>query len=850
MIDNQIEFSRILVELSNATSSKIGDEYFNSVVKHLAESLSMDIVFIGELTNNATQVRTRSMYSNNQIVDNIVYDLADTPCDHVAGKEACVYRNNVQHAFPKDIMLQEMGIESYMGAPLFSTTGKPIGLIVVLNTKPIKNEALIETYFELVVDRIGAEFERFTAVNSLIAQEKKLRDLVFCSSDFIWEVDEKLIYTEVHYVKNGLLGYSPKEMLGKTPFDFMPLLERESVFKKFKVLLDKRESFSNLLNLNIHKNGHNVYLETSGTPIFNELGEFKGYRGIDKDITDRKNKELALELSEKVLETANEAVMVTDAAHNIIKVNQAFENITGFSETEALGNKPSILKSGYHNSDFYLEMQETLAREEKWDGEIWNRRKNGEIYPEWLTISAIKTNKNAIEGYVSLFNDISRRKKIEDKLKHQANYDALTGLANRNLLADRFSRAISRGERENKLVALLFIDLDKFKQVNDSLGHTYGDKLLKDAAKRISTHLRLADTAARLGGDEFAVILPDAENLYQIEVTVHKLLKVLAKSYIIDNHEVFISASIGITISPHDGTDINDLLRNADTAMYKAKEAGRNTFRLFTDEMHKAAQERLFLENALRKAITNNEFVLHYQPVVNAQTGKICSCEALVRWQHPERGLIFPDKFIQLAEEMGVIGELGEWVLKEAARFNVELCQHINRDISISVNVSSDQFKHFNMPSLITSVIKQTGIQAKNLVLEITESLMLDDNNLIVKQLEEIKGLNVELSLDDFGTGYSSLSYLQKYPLSIIKIDRSFVERMDSNSKSESLIDAIISLSQSLELSVVAEGIETVEQVSKLKAKGCDYFQGYFYAKPLPEKMFIAFVTDNIKKSN
>lgn len=846
MIDDPVEFSRIVVELSNATSSKIGDEYFNSVVQHLAESLNMDIVFIGELTSNATQVRTRSMWADNQIVDNIIYDLADTPCDHVAGKEACVYHNNVQYAFPKDIMLQEMGIESYMGAPLFSTTGKPLGLIVVLNTQPIKNETLIKTYFELVVDRIGAEFERFTAANQLINQEKKLRDLVLCSSDFIWEVDENLRYSEVNYVKNGLLGYSPKEMLGKTPFDFMPPLEKEAVFKKFSVLLKKRESFSDLLNVNLHKDGHRVYLETSGTPIFNELGEFKGYRGIDKDITDRKNKELALELSEKVIETANEAVMVTDAQHNIIKVNQAFENITGFTSSEALGKKPSILKSGYHNNDFYYEMQDTLARKEEWEGEIWNRRKNGEIFPEWLTISAIKTHKKGVEGYVSLFSDISRRKKIEDKLKHQANYDALTGLANRNLLADRFSRALSRGERENKLVALLFIDLDKFKQVNDSLGHTFGDKLLKDAAKRISTHLRLSDTAARLGGDEFAVILPDADTLYQIEITVQKLLKVLAKSYIIDNHEIFISASIGITISPHDGTDIDTLLRNADTAMYKAKEAGRNTFRLFTDEMHKAAQERLFLENALRKAITNNEFVLHYQPVINAKTGKIASCEALIRWQHPDRGLIFPDQFIQLAEEMGLIGELGEWVLQEAAKFNVAVCQQFNRDISISVNVSSYQFKHFNMPSLVMSVIKQTGIQAENLVLEITESLMLDDNNLIVQHLKEIRELNVRLSLDDFGTGYSSLSYLQKYPLSIIKIDRAFVEQMDSNSKSESLVDAIISLSQSLELDVVAEGIETIEQAIKLKGKGCEYFQGYFYAKPLPKEQFLAFIDDNI----
>lgn len=841
-------FSDIALEvkrLSDATSAKIGQVYFEALVEYLSGVLEVDIVLIGELVESNTAIQTKAVFSNGERADNIVYQLSGTPCETVVCNDACVISKDAQLAFPEDLLLQHMNVEGYVGVPLFSVEGAPFGLIIALNSQPIQNEDFILTYFDLVTGRIAAEYERLQIMKLLTDQEKKFRDIAYCSSDIIWEVNEHLEYSFSSTIPEGILGYLPEELIGRKPFDFMPEKESQRVQALFKPVWDNRETFSALENLSIHKDGSLVYLETSGVPIFDAKGEFRGYRGLDRNITERKEKERELQLAATVLETATEAVMVTDVDKKIIKVNKAFTEITGYQRDEVLGKTPAVLTSGHHDGAFYVEMFKTLELTGKWESEIWNRKKNGSIYPQWLSVSAMYDEQGDLNGYVALFSDITKRKEYEEKIEYQANYDALTGLANRHLLKDRFASAIYRSDRNNSLVSLLFIDLDRFKQVNDSFGHTFGDRLLKQVGKRISGHVRQSDTVARLGGDEFAVIFPDLPDTHHMEDTIRTILNTLAQPYHIDKNDVYLSASIGITVYPEDGNTIEELLRNADSAMYKAKNSGRNTFQYYSADMHLEAQQRIELENALRKAAVRQEFVLHYQPVIDARTNCIVGAEALIRWQRPDVGLVYPNDFIGLAEECGLITVMGEWVLQEACSQIAHILDSCPDDFFVSVNVSCDQFKNGNMPALVAGTLQATGLAPHRLVLEITESIMLNDDCLILEQFEKLRRLGIGISIDDFGTGYSSLSYLHKYPITTLKIDRSFVNELSSDNHGHALVTAILAMSDSLGLKVIAEGIEQESQAGILAKEGCMYFQGYLYSKPLAFEAFQQLVSDS-----
>ena len=821
-------------KLNEATSSKIGQEYFEAVVEFLGQALSVDYVFIGELADNNTAIETLAVCAYGNVVSNMTYDLNGSPCQNVAGQESCFYPDNVQKLFPNDHLLEEMGVHSYLGAPLFSSSNKPLGIIVALDSKPMTSNESIQAYFDLVAGRIAAEYERRSTLKLLESQEKRFRDLISCSSDFIWEVDENLIYTFSTSSAEGILGYLPSEMIGKKPFDFMPEEEAQNIAIAFKSIIDNRRSFTGLENQVIGKSGKLVYVETSGVPIFNDKGEFKGYRGIDTDISERKKRELELSLAATVLDTASEAVMVSNSHNHIIKVNRAFSEITGYTEEEVLNKTPSLLKSGYHDQQFYENLHRSIENYGKWQGEIWNKRKNGEIYPQWLSITKMIHDQAEHQGFVSVFSDITVRKEHEEKIEYQANFDALTGLANRNLMEDRFRIAMHHAEREDKKVALLFIDLDRFKQINDSLGHFVGDKLLKEVAHRISNHIRRSDTAARLGGDEFAVIIPDVTSVVEVDAIVRKLISSISMPFNLDPNELYISASIGVTLYPNDGSGIKELLRNADNAMYKAKDNGRDTYQFYTQEMHEESRRRHELENELHKAVLNEAFTLHYQPIVDSVSRKPIGCEALIRWSSETLGDVSPAEFIPLAEETGLIETIGTWVLNEACNQFSKLPSGFPEDFFVSINVSGYQFQAGRFLSRIEEVLQRTKIPPYNLVIEITERLMLVEDDFVLKQLEAIRELGVRLSIDDFGTGYSSLSYLNKYPISSLKIDRSFIVDLDTNVRNQALVKAIIAMSVSLGVSTVAEGIEEAEQAEFLEQNHCSSLQGFLFSKPKP----------------
>lgn len=581
--------------------------------------------------------------------------------------------------------------------------------------------------------------------------------------------------------------------------------------------------------------------ETLAAQITGPEGETMGTVGVIRDVTSRIESERQLRLAGAVFETATEAVMVVNDVGKVATVNSAFCRLSGFSQSEVLGETPFILKSSKMTIGDLYRVMKGVRRKGFWEGEFRSRRKNGSDFPVWLSVTRLNDWRGNLDGYVVLFSDITKRKQDEAFIWHQANFDALTGLANRNLFMDRFHQALERARRDKSKLPLLFIDLDRFKNINDAMGHHMGDQLLVAASRRLTSRLRKSDTVARLGGDEFAVLLPDIEQIHQIEDTVRMLHREMGKPYNIGGNEMIVPASIGVTVYPDDGTSPDHLLRNADSAMYKAKTKGRNDYQFFTHEMDLEAQHRQALETALYHALEKEEFFLVYQPIMDAGTGQVAGAETLVRWNHPVRGNIAPDSFIPLAEEIGIILPLGEWIFRQACR---RAAAWPGGEGRVAVNFSSRQFDRRGVLPLVRNVLAETGLPPERLTIEITESLLLRDEKHIIKQFQAIRELGISLAIDDFGTGYSALAYLKKFPVNILKIDRSFIQDLPEDRDDAILVEAILSVAESLNLKVVAEGVETPEQIAFLRERGCQYLQGYYFSKPVPDSDFVNFLRD------
>jgi diguanylate cyclase (GGDEF)-like protein/PAS domain S-box-containing protein len=652
---------------------------------------------------------------------------------------------------------------------------------------------------------------------------------------------------EIEYVNPKFTetsGYLFEEVKGQNPSMLSSgEIPKSTYAEMWQALLNGGEWRSEFHNR--RKDGSLYWENALLSSIKNDQGEITHFLAVKEDITLRKKSEEQLELAAAVFDAASEAIMVCDAHNRIEMVNSSYTDITGYTLEEVVGKQPSILKSGRHSAAFYTEMYTSLEKNGSWSGEIWNRRKNGEIYPQWLSIKTTLNEQGKIFRYVSLFNDITNRKRDEERILYQANYDDLTKLPNRSLFLDRLQRALIRAERSKTQIALLFIDLDRFKNVNDSLGHAFGDLLLQEAANRLLACVRKTDTVARLGGDEFTVIIQDLNDYSQIENLVEKLLEELSNAYNLEQNIVYISASIGITIFPNDGTNVQELLKNADSAMYRAKENGRNLSQFYTVEMNEQASQRRLLETALHLALEREELALHYQPIVDTNTGELISCEALLRWHHPEHGNVFPDKFIPLAEDTGLILPIGEWVLLTACREAMIWAKNSQTPPRVAVNMSSKQFQRVDVVELVKKTLELTGLPGSRLTLEITESLLVGDDQNIITQLNGIRDLGVGLSIDDFGTGYSSLSYLRRFPITTLKIDRAFINDVNSNEEAAALVSAILSMAQSLKLKVVAEGVETQDQLEHLRRENCTYIQGYYFSPPVPVEAFRLMVKRN-----
>jgi len=539
-----------------------------------------------------------------------------------------------------------------------------------------------------------------------------------------------------------------------------------------------------------------------------------------------------LRLYGTVFTHAAEGMVITDATSRIVAVNPAFCAITGYSAEEVIGKTPALLNSGRQGEDFYQNMWQSLIQLGQWQGEIWNRRKDGGIYPEWLSIAAVPDEPGETGHFIGVFTDISERKQSEARIHHLAHHDALTGLPNRLLLEDRIEQGMLKSRREHRQMGVIFIDLDRFKNINDTLGHAVGDELLVQAAQRGLHVLRETDTLCRQGGDEFVAVLPELEAGQDAAHICGKLLAALCQPYLLAGHELTVSGSAGIAIYPEDGETASELLRKADAAMYRAKEDGRNTFCFFSAEISTATLGDLLLENDLFGALEQQELLMYYQPKVDAGSGEVVGAEALIRWQHPERGLIAPDQFIHLAEANGLINAIGEWAIRNVCAQQRAWLDAGLLVVPVAVNISALQFAQQDLPNMLAHVLADYGLPPQLIELELTETLLMRNSVRATQVLETLRRMHVQVALDDFGTGYSSLSYLRQFPLHALKIDRSFVSQIDEQGERVRLASAIIAMAHELDLVVIAEGVENEVQANYLAAHGCDHFQGYFYGRP------------------
>ena len=678
----------------------------------------------------------------------------------------------------------------------------------------------------------------FTVMHDVSRGESLYRQIVEHLHEGIWIVDK---YNNTRFVNQSMadmLGYRIDDMLGKSLFDFVD--HNMSSMAKNKIRTH-RKGKSDVYDFEfLHRDGHRVYATVASSPVYNAKNAFDGAIAGVMDVSAQREQELQLRMLSSAVEQSGTVVIITNNDGDIQYVNPKFCEVTGYTRGEVLDKNVSILRCEDTDIEQVTDIWGTVALGEDWQGEILTRKKNGESFWSLTTVSAIEDEKGQISHYVMVSEDVSQLKEAHMKMEQLAYVDTLTGLANRLLFRDRLEQVLKAIQRNEKQTALLYLDLDQFKRINDSLGHDMGDALLMQVAERLRQCVRHQDTVARMGGDEFVILLTDVDGSAGASAVARKIMEAMAVPFAMLTHKMIVTPSIGITLAPDDSLNADILLKNADLAMYRAKSMGRNNYQFFTEEMNNKVLDQLLIESQLRQAIENNELTLRYQPQRAIDTGKLVGVEALVRWEHPDKGVLAPDQFIKVAEETGLVVPLGEWVLKNACR-EWRSCEisGIN-NIKLAVNLSARQFRDPNLLDMIQNVLDFTGFKPINLELEITETTLMEYLDHAVPVLDKLKSLGISISIDDFGTGYSSLNYLKRLPIDALKIDRTFIKDIPDDHDDMEISAAVIAMAHKLKLKVVAEGVESQQQWDFLKQNLCDVGQGYMIGEPMSVEEFIS----------
>ncbi|NLC71275.1 MAG: EAL domain-containing protein [Desulfuromonadaceae bacterium] len=659
---------------------------------------------------------------------------------------------------------------------------------------------------------------------------------------FIKDDRHRFLFVNRMYEKG--FGVPPERWLGKTIKEIVPGIEDSSMLVNDQIALtegqcQKKETVQII--------GQQRVFMTSKFPIY--FGQETALGGICIDITEweqaikeHQAAKADLSISHQAIEASSNGIMICEAANPklpITYVNPAFEKITGYSKKEIVGRNPRFLAGDDKLQAGMIQIKNALTEKKKADVELRNYRKDGTLFWNELRIAPVQNTDGTVTHFVGVINDITDRKRYEMELEHKANHDSLTGLPNRVLLDDRIKQSIFYADRSQKTVAVLLLDLDRFKRINDTLGHGAGDLLLREIAERLRVSVRECDTVARFGGDEFVIVLAELAELNDIGIVIRRILKNLARPFPINDHKLEINTSIGISLFPQDGQEAETLVQRADLAMYQAKQLGGNTFCYFSPEMTAKAQDALAVEAGLREALQKDEFLLHYQPKVDIPSGRITGVEALVRWRHPEKGLLSPGCFIPVAEESGLIIPLGRWVLEEACRQAREWQNRVSSFFRISVNVSARQFRQEGFVQQVREVFEKTGAEPRMISLEITESMVLQDISSALRTMAQLKELGLSLQLDDFGTGFSNFNSLRRFQVEYLKIDCSFTRDALLEASAAAIVQSIIAIARNLVIKSVAEGVETREQLEFLSRHGCDEYQGFLFSKPIPPEEFI-----------
>jgi diguanylate cyclase (GGDEF)-like protein/PAS domain S-box-containing protein len=710
---------------------------------------------------------------------------------------------------------------------------------VLESGQPVGQGADAAFWIDGIISDISERKHNEMRIEALLAEQGAVLDNVMFG--IAQERDLRIVSTNRRF--DELFGYAEGELVGESVALLFP--DQQSFERGIAAsgpVLGSGKEFS-AEHFYRRSDGSLFMCQVSGRAVDPERPQGDSI-WVYADVTERRQAEEKLRLAATVLEHIADGVMVIDVHGRIVATNPAYTQITGYTESEAVGTqsgltRASLASSAGHEPAFYDSLWRDLAETGFWRGEIWSTRKNGEVYLEWLTVSAVRDDDDTVTHYVCVFSDITKLKESQEKLDHLAHHDALTGLPNRLLFHDRLQHAMVRAARGAEQLAVIFIDLDRFKNVNDTLGHHVGDELLKQVAKSLSACLRDGDTLARLGGDEFIVLLEDIGGERGARMVAEKLMRLFEQPVLVSDYELFVTGSVGISLFPQDADDLNVLIRNADVAMYQAKARGRNGYAFYAPSMDGEGIERLRLEALLRRAIEKNEIWLAYQPQVEIDSGRLIGVEALVRWNSPELGQVAPSRFIPLAEDIGFINQLGGWVLEQACRQMTSWDRAGLYVPKIAVNLSARQFDRGGLAGTVERALRETGLLANRLQLEVTESVIMNTGD-AMQYINELHAIGVELAIDDFGTGYSSLAYLKQLPVQTLKIDRSFIKDISTDPNDEAIAIAIIQLGKSMNLAVIAEGVETAEQAAFLLRHGCRRAQGYLYARPLPPEQLLA----------